>query len=172
GPVQGLCDRNRAGLSAVCERQWGRHDDAPFCVNVVSVSADSAFLRVPRRFIRNSPICSTISAQAWVCQPQMIHSTLLAMKQTKPARRFSRWRDPTSQAATRVTTMAGHCSRLIRVSVSMQTQTRLALSRSVHDQASETKKPDRKPAGLGVLRLFIVPAWPSARGGGDAGPAR
>ena len=49
-----------------------------------------------------------MSAQALVCQAQMIHSTLLAMNHQKPWAQREVERDATSQAANKVTAMAGH----------------------------------------------------------------
>ena len=47
-------------------------------------------MRTPRIFSAASANCSTISAQAFVCQAHAIHSTLLARKHQKPMprRRF------------------------------------------------------------------------------------
>src|SRR6188472_1065812 len=64
-------------------------------------------------FRRKRPTCRAISAQAWSCQPQITHSTLLAMKHQNPQLRFFLCWDPTSHAAMSVIAMAGHCSRLI-----------------------------------------------------------
>src|SRR5688572_35955 len=67
-----------------------------------------SFFLAPRRFSTNKPTCKAISAQAWVCQPQTTHRQLLRMNHQKPASRRDFFCDATSQAANRVTAMAGH----------------------------------------------------------------
>ena len=69
------------------------------------------FLTMPRTFIPASASCSTISAQASAYSPQITQSTLLVRKTQKPISRRCLSRDPTSQAAPTVTTMAGHCTQ-------------------------------------------------------------
>ncbi|POF95161.1 hypothetical protein BGP82_14235 [Pseudomonas putida] len=61
--------------------------------------------------------CSTIKAQAWACHPQTDHSMLLAIKQQKPTMRRPGRCDPIHQAATTVTSMAGHSSKSIQLSI-------------------------------------------------------
>src|SRR5690554_494424 len=77
----------------------------------------------------------------------MTQSTLLRMKHRKPAQRRTRWREPTSQAAMRVTSMAGHCSRSISDSIVMKVQTGALGCRSLRARKRKT------PAWAGVLLL-------------------
>jgi hypothetical protein len=62
-------------------------------------------------FITARATCSMINAQAPVCQPQMIHSTLLPMNHQNPRLRSVLREEATNQAATILTAMAGHCTR-------------------------------------------------------------
>src|SRR4029078_2166371 len=67
-----------------------------------------SFLTAPRTFSANRPTCNAIRAHAFACQAQAIHSTLLTMNHQNPASRRGFFCDATSQAANRVTAMAGH----------------------------------------------------------------
>jgi len=65
-------------------------------------------LTAPRMLSAARHSCSTTSAQEPVCQPQAIQSALLARKTQKPISRRRLWVDATSQAASTVTSIAGH----------------------------------------------------------------
>src|SRR6185295_3875889 len=67
-----------------------------------------SFLTAPRTFSANKPTCNAISAHAFACQAQAIHSTLLTMNHQNPASRRGFFCDATSHAANKVTAMAGH----------------------------------------------------------------
>src|SRR5262245_48363964 len=64
----------------------------------------------PRTFMMKRPAWRTINAHACACHAHTTHNTLLTMKTQKPASRRDFVRDATSQAASSVTAMAGHCS--------------------------------------------------------------
>src|SRR5690606_22554744 len=66
------------------------------------------FRCVPRTFMMANANCNPIKAHAPVCQPQITQSTLLARNHQKPCSRRRRIAEATNQAATMLTTMAGH----------------------------------------------------------------
>ncbi|SSB97141.1 hypothetical protein SAMN04488697_10744 [Pseudomonas sp. 43mfcvi1.1] len=72
--------------------------------------AYSVFFLNPRKFIAHRQNCNTINAYASVCSPQTTHRMLLAIKQLNPATLRRGWREPINQAASTVTTIAGHCT--------------------------------------------------------------
>ncbi len=73
-------------------------------------NAYSVFFLNPRKFIAHRQNCNTINAYASVCSPHTTHRMLLAIKQLKPATRRRGWREPINQAASTVTSIAGHCT--------------------------------------------------------------
>ncbi len=66
-------------------------------------------LYAPRMFKAASANCSTMRAVAPACHPHSTHSTLLARNPQKPSCRRRGDRDATNQAASTVTSIAGHC---------------------------------------------------------------
>jgi hypothetical protein len=75
-----------------------------------------SFFLAPLTLRANSPSCKTMSAYALSCHPQTIQRTLLTIKHQKPQLRLLLACEPTSHAATRVITMAGHCTAVRRAS--------------------------------------------------------
>lgn len=73
----------------------------------------ASFLTIPLTFIANNPACNAISAQAPSCSPHAIHIALLRMNIQNPKIRRGVRFEPTKNAAHKVTTMAGHCSKSI-----------------------------------------------------------
>lgn len=77
-------------------------------VKLVPLNQASADFFAPRTFMAASPICRITSAQLAEYTPQAIQSTLLSRKTQNPQFRRASMLDPTSHAAARVATIAGH----------------------------------------------------------------
>ena len=91
----------------------------PLTYAMYAMFAAASFFLAPRMLRTNRPNCSAMSEYARSCQPQTAHSTLLRMNSQKPAPRRPFRCEATSQAATRVATMAGHCKKSRRSSASI-----------------------------------------------------
>jgi len=118
--------------------------------------AGELFFTVPLMFRKARQTCKTISAYALALRPQIIHITLLKRKSQNPQVLLSFVCEATSQAATTVTSIAGHCiaSREIISALLLQPRGKRPVESTVMNHARLRRRRNKRAT---ITRITIDP---------------